>query len=83
VELTPYEQIKVTMLKGPFEHLTNSWKFTEIELKHNKTRIDFAIDFKFRSKILEKLIGSLFNKATNKMVHAFKQRADKLYGKEN
>lgn len=69
--------IDVTMVKGPFEHLTNHWKFTPTE---NGTRIDFSLDFKFRSRILEKLIGPLFGKATAKMVTAFKKRATDLYG---
>ena len=77
VALTPSSAIKVTMIKGPFEYLTNHWKFTAIG---DKTRIDFKIDFKFRSRILDKLIGSLFSKATSKMVSAFKHRADALYG---
>jgi len=70
--------IDVVMVKGPFEHLTNHWKFIP---KDGGTNIDFALDFKFRSKILEKLIGGLFGKATAKMVDAFKARADALYGK--
>lgn len=70
--------IDVTMVKGPFEHLTNNWKFTAME---NGTKIDFALDFKFHSRILEKLIGSLFSKATAKMVTAFKERSNHLYGK--
>ncbi len=68
--------IEVIMVKGPFEHLTNNWKFTAIE---GGTQIGFALDFKFRSKILEKLIGSLFSKATAKMVTAFKERSNQLY----
>lgn len=68
--------IDVVMVKGPFEHLVNYWRFTPTE---NGTRIDFSLDFKFRSKLLEKLIGSLFSKATVKMVTAFKKRADDLY----
>lgn len=70
--------IDVAMVKGPFEHLTNQWKFTPTE---NGTIIDFTLDFKFRSRILEKLIGSLFAKATSKMAGAFKKRAEELYGK--
>jgi coenzyme Q-binding protein COQ10 len=70
--------IDVAMVKGPFEYLTNHWKFTASE---GGTIIDFALDFKFRSKILEKLIGGLFSKASAKMVDAFKARADALYGK--
>ena len=70
--------ISVTMVKGPFEYLTNHWRFTPVE---GGTQIDFALDFKFRSRILEKLIGGLFGKATSRMVSAFKQRAEALYGK--
>ena len=82
VTLTPPQEdiagsIDVVMVKGPFEHLTNHWKFTPTE---NGTIIDFSLDFKFRSRILEKLIGSLFTKANNKMVTAFKKRAEELYG---
>lgn len=72
--------IDVTMVKGPFEYLTNRWRFTPVE---GGTQIDFALDFKFRSRILEKLIGGLFSKATQRMVAAFKQRAEELYGVKN
>lgn len=71
--------IEVTMTKGPFEHLVNRWRF--IPLPSGGTQIDFHLDFKFRSKLLEKLIGTVFTRATEKMVTAFKQRADVLYGK--
>ncbi len=71
--------IDVTMTKGPFEHLINRWRF--MPLPSGGTQIDFYLDFKFRSRILEKLIGSVFTKASEKMVSAFKQRADALYGK--
>ena len=49
------------MVKGPFEHLINRWRFTP---EGSGTRIDFFLDFKFRSRLLEKLIGPLFGKAT-------------------
>lgn len=69
--------IDVTMLKGPFDHLVNRWRFTPAQ---GGARIDFFLDFKFRSRILEKLMGGLFTKATTKMVTAFRERADALYG---
>lgn len=77
IVLSPHHAINVTMVRGPFEHLTNQWRFTP---EQGGTRIDFALDFKFRSKLLEKLIGALFAKATAKMVTAFQQRAEALYG---
>jgi coenzyme Q-binding protein COQ10 len=42
--------------------------------------IDFYIDFEFRSKTLQKLIGVLFNEAVRRMVNAFEERANQLYG---
>jgi coenzyme Q-binding protein COQ10 len=70
--------IDVTMIKGPFEYLVNRWRFTPAE---GGTQIDFFVDFRFRSRILEKLIGGLFGKASARMVTAFSLRADALYGK--
>jgi coenzyme Q-binding protein COQ10 len=72
------QAISVSMVRGPFEYLTNRWRFTAVE---GGTQIDFFLDFKFRSRLLEKLIGGLFAKATNRMVQAFKERAEQLYGK--
>lgn len=74
---SPHE-INVTMVSGPFEYLTNHWKFSA--RPGGGTDIDLALDFKFKSRMLEKLIGSLFAKASAKMVTAFKARADALYG---
>ncbi len=70
--------IDVTMVKGPFEYLTNRWRFTAHP--DGGSLIDFGLDFKFRSRLLEKLIGGLFGKATAKMVDAFSERANELYG---
>lgn len=78
VVLNPSNAIDVTMIKGPFEHLINRWKFTPAG---EGTQVDFFIDFKFKSKILDKLMGSMFAKATDKMVGAFSERARQLYGK--
>jgi len=70
--------IDVVMVKGPFEYLVNRWRFTP---QGQGTEIDFFLDFKFRSRILEKLMGGLFTRATVTMVSAFKRRADAMYGK--
>lgn len=78
VTLAPYSAIDVVMVKGPFEYLTNSWRFTP---ENGGTRIDFDLDFQFRSKMLERLMGGFFTKATAKMMDAFKARAAALYAK--
>ncbi|MCI5049174.1 MAG: type II toxin-antitoxin system RatA family toxin [Rickettsiales bacterium] len=75
----PHEpcRIDVGLVRGPFHHLTNHWIF---EPDGEGSTIHFSVDFAFKSKILDKLIGSLFTKATHKMVEAFSQRAYDLYG---
>lgn len=76
VELTPHQRIDVTMLKGPFHHLSNRWEFIAEDAG---TRIEFFLDFAFKSKLLDRLIGGLFSRATEKMSEAFMTRADALY----
>ncbi len=81
ITLDKPNEIHVKMIRGPFSHLTNDWKFLARE--DGGTDIDFSLDFKFKSIILDKLIGAFFTRATHKMVEAFKKRADALYGGEN
>ena len=38
-------------------------------------RSDFHVDFAFRSKMLEKLMGLIFHEAVTRMVRAFETRA--------
>jgi coenzyme Q-binding protein COQ10 len=77
ITLNKPHTIHVEMLRGPFKHLVNHWKLN----KHKEgTEIDFMVDFEFRSNLLNKLIGALFTRATEKMVDAFETRADELYG---
>lgn len=71
--------IDVTMIEGPFKHLSNKWKFIPVE---GGTEVIFDLDFKFRSMIMEKLIGSLFGKATSRMVEAFTEQAQARYGQK-
>lgn len=75
----PHGYIIVELIEGPFAHLKNIWKFDDTD---NGSTIDFNISFKFKNKILDKLVGVMFEHAQRKMVNAFKERADKLYSKE-
>jgi coenzyme Q-binding protein COQ10 len=71
-------RIDVSYAEGPFRYLNNHWKFVA-EGEH-KSRVDFFVDFEFRSALLQKVIGVLFNEAVRRMVAAFEHRAQKLYG---
>lgn len=70
--------IEVALVNGPFKHLFNHWRFEPAA--NGGTDIHFAVDFEFKSKLLNSLIGGLFTRATEKMGAAFLARADALYG---
>lgn len=76
---TKEASIIVDLVEGPFKFLKNSWVFKDID---GKTKIDFYISFSFSSKLLEKLIGLVFEKASVKMVNSFELRAEKLFAKK-
>ncbi len=77
VQLFPHDRIEVTMLKGPFHHLNNRWEFFA---ENAGTRIEFYLDFAFKSKLLDALIGGMFKRASQKMSDAFMARAQALFG---
>ena len=71
-------RIDVEYREGPFKYLNNHWIFAP-DGKSGCT-IDFYVDFEFRSRLLEKAITVVFNKAAQRMVAAFETRARALYG---
>jgi coenzyme Q-binding protein COQ10 len=73
-------RIDVSYVDGPFRYLNNHWKF--IAEGENRTRVDFFVDFEFKSALLQKVIGVLFNEAVRRMVAAFENRAKQLYGRD-
>ncbi len=81
--------IEVEMKEGPFRHLTTHWRFVPCVPKSSgkyaggeeqRTMIHFAIDFRFKSAMMEKLVGGMFGRAVEKMAKAFQERADALHG---
>ena len=74
----PGLRIDVTYTEGPFHYLDNHWVFVPAE--DGGTNVDFFVDFEFRSRFLQVVIGALFNEAVRLMVHSFEKRAAQLYG---
>ncbi len=73
----PDMRIDVAYLDGPFRYLNNHWVFRE--LADGGCEIDFFVDFEFRSRLLQRIIGVLFNEAVRRMVDAFESRAATIY----
>jgi coenzyme Q-binding protein COQ10 len=74
----PASRIIVDYLDGPMRHLHNEWRFAPTE--NGGCRVDFMVDFAFRSSLFERMAGQLFDRALRKMIAAFETRADALYG---
>ncbi len=65
--------IDVVAIEGPFRKLINQWKFRDLE--DGNCSVEFFIEFEFNSIFLSKLLGGFFEKAAEKMMTAFEDRA--------
>ena len=82
VTLRPAEhKIDVAYLEGPFRYLNNHWRFEPVG--EQACEVDFFVDFEFRSKALQLIVGVVFHQAMRRIVRAFEDRAGQLYGKRS
>ena len=70
-------QIDVNLLSGPFRKLANSWRFFDDEAG---ARIEFDIEFEFKSRLLDGLLKANFHHAVDRLMSCFEDRARALYG---
>jgi coenzyme Q-binding protein COQ10 len=77
VALDRPRRIDVTYAEGPFRRLNNHWVFERVQ---GGCRIDFYVDFEFKSRLMQRVIEVLFSEAVRRMVGAFEKRARDLYG---
>jgi coenzyme Q-binding protein COQ10 len=75
---THNRQIDVSLLTGPFRKLENRWRF--LDAGHGTTRIEFDIEFVFKSRLLETLLWANFHHAVDMLIGCFEARAKALYG---
>ena len=71
-------QIDTTLISGPFRKLENRWRF--LDAGHGCTRVEFDIDFQFKSRLLETLLTANFSHAVDRLMGCFEARAKNLYG---
>jgi coenzyme Q-binding protein COQ10 len=69
--------IDVDLISGPFRRLTNRWRFAP---HAEGCELSFAIDFEFRSRLLQALLAANFQHAVERLVRCFEDRAKALYG---
>ncbi len=81
VVLKPAERaILVDYLDGPFRKLHNRWTFTPDGDAASK--IGFYLDYEFKTRAFQMLMGAVFDRAFRTFADAFEARADTVYGKK-
>jgi len=71
------KMIEIRLIDGPFSHLEGFWRFDETP---EGCLISFDLEFDFAGRMFSMLLGPAFEQVTNKMVDAFCDRAEVLYG---
>ena len=73
-------KILVEYVDGPFSHMQNRWSFVP---ENSGTRVEFFIDYQFKSRMLGMLMGAMFDTAFRKFSDTFVERAGVVYGKRD
>jgi len=68
----------MSLLEGPFSHLQGEWNFKQ--LGSDGCRVSMSMQFEFNHQLVERTFGRVFSMAAEKLVVAFSQRADEIYG---
>lgn len=71
-------QIVMRLVEGPFRHLDGNWQFQALGAGACKVRLQ--LNYEFSSRLLEKLVGPVFDYIATSFVEAFVARAAKVYG---
>lgn len=77
-ELHHPDMIKMGLVSGPFSRLSGEWKFQP--LGEDGCRASMHLEFDFSSLLFNMTLAKVFESAADKMVDAFCERADKIYG---
>ena len=77
VTLKNSEHVHVEYLKGPMKYLSNHWRF--ISEPDGSCIVDFYVEFEFKNRFFQRLMGVFFSEIVRRMVTAFEIRAKELY----
>lgn len=76
--MQPESSMDLSLVGGPFRHLSGGWTFTPLGESGSKVALD--LEFEFDSRALDLVVGAFFEDACNRLVDAFTQRAAEVYG---
>jgi ribosome-associated toxin RatA of RatAB toxin-antitoxin module len=73
----PGESIDMKLVSGPFRSLEGGWRFTP--LSETACKVELDLRYEFASRLLEKVVGAVFDEIASSLVDAFARRADAQY----
>jgi len=68
--------MSIELVDGPFNRLSGTWNFIEIE--KNSCKVELILNYEFKNIILEKLISPIFNMIANTFIDSFVKRAEEI-----
>lgn len=71
-------EMRIQLVEGPFRKLEGTWRFTG--LAGRGCKVELSLSYEYSNRILEKLIGPVFNHIASTLVEAFVKRAGQVYG---
>ena len=77
-ELTPNQQIYLSLVDGPFSALEGKWLFGPLD--EIACRVSLVIEFSFSSRLIEKTMAPVFTQICGDLIDAFAERAEQVYG---
>jgi ribosome-associated toxin RatA of RatAB toxin-antitoxin module len=73
----PPELIGITLNDGPFHDLHGEWRFRS--LSPDACKVEFELAYRFKSHLLEKVVGPVFGHIAHTFIDAFVKRAEAVY----
>ena len=77
-ELTPNQQIHMTLVEGPFSALEGKWLFDSLD--DVACRVSLAVEFAFSTRLIEKTMAPVFTHICGDLIDAFARRAEQVHG---
>jgi len=77
-QLNRPRRIDISSHDPMFERFEQQWKFEPLD--DGGTDVEYRVDYDFRSRLLQMLIGATVAEQAEAMVAAFRHRAQQLYG---
>jgi len=73
----PPAEMRIRLVEGPFRRLEGGWRFTR--LAGRGCKVELNLSYEYSSRMLEKLVGPVFNHIAGTLVDAFVKRAAQIH----